>query len=112
LNTTLGTIFGIETGFLGSIVSNMAKMALTTVADEANDKHVPGWTKLCQDCGIANTPISPYIDKELLKDNHLSVNGGKIEKVTSFRYQKPFSEALVREQINAFIEQGFFPKVL
>jgi hypothetical protein len=47
------------------------------VADQANDKHVPTWTKMTITAGL-NTQISPYCDKELLSQNHLSIDGGAI----------------------------------
>jgi len=90
-------------------VSNLARLNLSGVAEDANDKHVPAFTQLCHKHSILNTPVSPYIDQELLKDNHLSVDGRKIEKETSFRYTHQASLELVREQLDSFIEQKVFP---
>lgn len=110
LNVWLGALFKIETGFLGSLVSNLAKLNLSGVAADSNDKHVPAFTQLCSKHRILNTPVSPFIDQELLRDNHLSVDGTAITKATSFRYTKPTASLeLVREQLQTFIEQGFFP---
>jgi hypothetical protein len=110
LNTWLSALFKIETGFLGSLVSNLAKLNLAGVAADSNDKHVPAFTHLCVRHKILNTPVSPFIDQELLRDNHLSVDGSRFAKETSFRYTKPqASLELVKEQVQAFIEQGFFP---
>jgi hypothetical protein len=39
-------IFGIETGFMGSIVSNLAKMKFEEVTAEVNDKHLKPWSDL------------------------------------------------------------------
>jgi nucleoside-diphosphate-sugar epimerase len=112
LNQYLGNIFKIETGFLGSITSNLAKLALSSVADSANDEHVPTWTTLCTQHHL-NTPVSPYIDKELLSNNHMAVDGTKITKdLAKFTYQKSFSEATLKEQIDSFIQQGLFPPIL
>ncbi|EGC36085.1 hypothetical protein DICPUDRAFT_97694 [Dictyostelium purpureum] len=59
--------------------------------------------------GINNTPLTPYIDQEFLYNNHLSVDGSEIEK-TGFKYEYPeLTEALIRDQINYFIEQNLFP---
>jgi len=111
LNAMLGKIFKIETGTWGSTMSSIAaKVSLSAIADEANDKHVPGWTKLCQEHKINNTPLSPYIDKELLANHSLSVDGTAITK-EGFSYSKKVSEELVRAQAQGFIDQGIFPKV-
>lgn len=43
----LEDIFGIRTGFLGKLVSNLARMRLADVVDDANDKHMQPWADLC-----------------------------------------------------------------
>jgi len=113
LNGTLGEVFGIKVDFLGSVLSSLAKVQLSAVAEEANDKHVPGWTKLCQKHKILNTPLSPYIDKELLYDNHLCVDGSKFVKDLGFKFQNPkFTKALLTATVESFVNQGIFPPVL
>lgn len=109
LNPWIASLFKIETSFLGSLVSNLARLNLSGVASEANDKHVPAFTQICHKQKILNSPLTPYIDQELLKDNHLSVDGNKITKDTSFKYTKQASMETVREQIDSFIQQGVFP---
>lgn len=109
LSQCLGAIFGIKTGFLGTAISTIAKANLSATADICNDRHVPGWTRMCQDAGINNTPLTPYIDKELLYCNHLSINGSKITEDSSFTYKETFSQDLLKEQIENFIEQKIFP---
>lgn len=110
LNLVMEELFGIKTGYYGSIKSNLAKTQLSTVADMANDKHIPAWTKLCNDQEIKNTPLSPYIDKELLKNNSMLVNGTAITEKTSFKYKHPkLTTEGVAAQLKGFIEQGIFP---
>jgi len=112
INGLLGQIFGIEVGFWGSMLSNVAKMKLSAVAEEANDKHVPGWTMLCKTHNINNTPLSPYIDQELLKNNGLFVDGTAIARA-GFRYTRPrLTRELIEDVIQKFVEQGLFPPIL
>ena len=60
-----------------------------------------------------NTPVSPYIDKELLQNKDLFIDGSKITRYSSFTYDHPdISEEAVRAQIQAFVDQGLFPNVL
>jgi len=109
LNVFLGNIFKIKTGFVGSTLSNVAKLNMSGTASVVNDKHVPVWTKLCQEAKILNTPLSPYIDKEVMYNNPLQVDGTKLSKEAKFVYRFPITEALLREQIDGFVKQGVFP---
>lgn len=45
-------------------------------------------TRFFQQFNIANSPLQPYIHKELLYNNHLSVDGSLIES-TGFSYSIP-----------------------
>ncbi|KYQ90749.1 NAD-dependent epimerase/dehydratase family protein [Tieghemostelium lacteum] len=112
ISKILEKIFTIKTGFAGSIMSNLAKINLKEICEEVNDKHLKPWSDLCKEKGILNTPLTPYIDQELLYNNHLSVDGSAIE-ATGFKYDVPeINEALIREQIDYFISQNLFPKIL
>jgi hypothetical protein len=79
VNDFLEKLFHIKTAFLGSVVSNMAKLNMKNVTEEINDKHLKPWSELCKAHGITNTPLTPYLDQELLYNNSLSVDGSKIE---------------------------------
>jgi len=108
-NDILQKIFGIETGFQGAIISNLAKVNFKAVTEEVNDKHLKPWSDLCKAANILNTPLTPYLDQELLYNNSLSVDGSAIE-ATGFVYDVPkVDEALVREQMDYFIKQNLFP---
>ncbi|GLD92701.1 hypothetical protein PINS_up001280 [Pythium insidiosum] len=112
INALLEEIFKIRTGFIGKLVSNLARVRMSDVVDEANDKHMKPWSDLCAEHGINNTPLSPYIDKELLQHNHLFIDGSKIES-TGFSYAHPTVDmAELRRVVEAMIAQGIFPPIL
>jgi len=111
LNKHFEKIYGIKTSFMGNISSKFATgLAAKTVADNVNEKHLKPWSGLCKDNGITNTPLTPYLDEELLYNNALSVDGRKITQ-TGFEYRVPSmtTESLI-EEINYFVDLGFFPK--
>jgi len=112
LNEFLEQIFGIKTGFWGQVASNLAKtVSLKAIAEEANDKHLKPWSDLCKEQGITSTPLSPYIDQELLYNNSLSVSGEAIEK-TGFVYKHPkLTKQDFLDVIDYFAKQGLFPKI-
>lgn len=76
VNTLIEGLFGISTGFLGSMKSKVAtSVAMKTVADAANEKHLGPWSDLCKAKGITNTPLTPYLDEELLYNNPMCLDG-------------------------------------
>ncbi|EGG20339.1 NAD-dependent epimerase/dehydratase family protein [Cavenderia fasciculata] len=111
ISKILEKVFAIKTGFAGSILSNLAKLNLKDICEEANNKHLKPWSDLCKEKGITNTPLTPYIDQELLYNNHLSVDGSAIESI-GFTYEHPkLTEEAIKEQIEYFTSQGLFPQL-
>lgn len=114
INKFVGTMFGIKTDFMGSIQSGIAtSLAMKTVADVANDKHLKPWSDLCKEHKIVDSPLTPYLDEELLYNNSTSIDGQKIVKTLGFVYDVPqiSQEALV-EVIKDFEHKKFFPQGL
>jgi hypothetical protein len=82
----MGEIFNIETGFHGTLISAFARLNLDHVVDEVNDETLDPWAELQQKAGISSsTPLTPYMEKELLKDADLSMDGSLFEKETGFK---------------------------
>jgi len=109
INKILEAIFGISTGFYGSLVSNAARLDFKGIVEDVNDKHLKPWSEMCTAAGIASTPLTPYLDPELLYNNSFSIDGSAIES-TGFKYTYPnVTEALVREMMQYYVEQKLFP---
>lgn len=78
-------IFKIETGFHGTLISAFARLNLEHVVDDINDETLDPWAELQNAAGISqSTPLSPFMEKELLKDESLSLDGSAFEKETGF----------------------------
>lgn len=112
-NALMESLFCIKTGFYGKIKAKLIeKVNLQHVVAAANDKHVPAWQQLCRSVSMDNTPISPYIDKELLYRHHLAVDGSRITTQTGFTYKHPkVTQELLQDQLDRFIAAGYFPAV-
>ena len=111
INSILETIFGIKTGFLGAMISKAASLKLKMVTEEINDKHLKPWSDLCKNANILNTPLTPYLDQELLYNNNFSIDGSAIESL-GFVYRYPtVTEELIREQLEYYVNQNLFPSV-
>jgi len=110
-NGFLEKIFGIETGYWGTILSNLAQLKLQDAVDTANENHMSPWLEMLKTANINFTPLSPYIDKELLQNIWLNIDGTAIEGL-GFNYTKPkMKQEYLEEEIEYFVNQGIFPKV-
>ncbi|KAJ3431169.1 nad-dependent epimerase/dehydratase [Anaeramoeba flamelloides] len=112
INVLLEEIFGIKTGFIGKVVSNLAKINMKSATEDVNEKHLDLWASLCKDHGILSTPLTPYLDQELLYNTPLYIDGSKIEKELGFEYKYPkMTKELLEEQINYFTKLELFPNL-
>lgn len=110
LSDMLSSIFGISTGFYGTLLSQAAKLKMKDAVEAANDQHMEPWSQMCKDSNISSTPLSPYLDIELLYNNPLSVDGTAIEK-TGFKYEFPtMTKELLEQEIAYYQELKLFPQ--
>jgi hypothetical protein len=107
----IGEIFKIETGFQGQLISTFAKMNLDSVVDDVNDEILGPWADLLSDAGITRPgPLTPFMEKELLKDTDLSMDGSRLESVVGFKYEKPvITKELVEEVIESYKQMKWWP---
>ena len=78
--------FNIDTGFHGTIISAFARLNLDYVVDDVNDESLDPWADLQSKAGITQTtPLSPFMERELLKDTDLSLDGSLFERETGFQ---------------------------
>jgi hypothetical protein len=79
-------IFNIPTVFQGTLVSQFAKLHLDTVVDDLNDDTLDTWADLQSDAGTnQNCPLSPFMEKELLRDTDLSLDPGSFVRTVGFQ---------------------------
>ncbi|KMU82029.1 hypothetical protein CISG_09340 [Coccidioides immitis RMSCC 3703] len=79
LADALNRTFGIECEFLGTLMTQFAKLNQEEIVDEMNEEALETWADLLHAKGITRPgPISPFVDKELLKDTDVSVDGSFI----------------------------------
>ncbi|KAH8775500.1 hypothetical protein F5883DRAFT_411447 [Diaporthe sp. PMI_573] len=107
----IGSIFGIKTGFQGTLISSFAKLNMDSVVEDVNDELLGPWADLLEAAGITRPgPLTPYMEKELLKDTDLSMDGTRLEKVLGFEYQKPqVDKELLEEVIESYKKMKWWP---
>lgn len=111
INKLLEGIYGIKTDFVGAIKMTMASaMGTKFLVGFANDEHLKPFSDACKKYGIADTPLTPYLDEELILPNPLSVDGNAITAL-GFKYDHP---APTVENLKAvlldYVAKGYFPK--
>jgi len=111
INKILEDLFGIKTTFLNAIkMAGAAQLGTKFLVGFANDQHLKPFSDACKKYGIADTPLTPYLDEELIKETPTAVVGTKIEGL-GFKYEHPeITTALCKEVLDDFVEKGFFPK--
>lgn len=104
-------VFGIKTGFQGTLVSQFAKMNLEHVVDDLNEDILQPWADMIEAAGITRPgPLSPFLEKELLKDSELSLDGSLFEKTTGFKYtHEKFTADEVRSMIASYKRMEWWP---
>lgn len=118
-NTTQGSIsdilmeiFNINIDYWGTIMSNLTKLNMSDAVSEINDKHMGPWAEICQNDNIQNTPLSPYMDEELLYHKHLNLDNTKLKSMGYELLVPKLTSDKLKEIINDFIEQNLFPRSL
>jgi hypothetical protein len=80
------------------------------VTEDVNEKHLGPWADLLKESNIAISPLSPYVDEELLHSHPVSVNGTLIERETGFTYEVPYiTKEKLEEIINGYKELKVWP---
>ncbi|KAF2277426.1 NAD dependent epimerase/dehydratase family protein [Westerdykella ornata] len=104
-------IFDIETGFHNTFISAFARLNLDHVVDDVNDETLDPWAELQNNAGISqSTPLSPFMEKELLRDMDLCLDGSEFERVTGFQYSHPkITKEEVEKVIESYKSMGWWP---
>jgi nucleoside-diphosphate-sugar epimerase len=111
INKILEELFGIKTTFLNALkMAAASKMGTKFLVGFANDQHLKPFSDACKKYGIMDTPLTPYLDEELIKETPTAVVGTKIEAL-GFKYDYPeITPALCKEVLDDFVQKGYFPK--
>lgn len=117
--TTQGTIadliteiMGVKTNFQGQLLSSLARLNLDGIVDDANDETLGPWADLLADAGITRPgPISPFMEKELLKNDDLSLDGARLKKLLpGFQYEKPrITKVEVQDVLDSYKRMNWWP---
>lgn len=97
--------------FLGSFVSQMAKLSLDDVIDDLNEVNLQTWAELLENKPIQRPgPIGPFLERDIVKDQDMSIDGSLFESATGW---KPTRERLdadgIRDMVESYKRMGWWP---
>ena len=113
LATIIQGIFDINTGFQGSVISQFAKFNLDNVVDDVNEDILQPWADLIKASGAdrgQGSPLSPFMEKELLRDSDLCLDASKAHKTLGWTCQVPrLTEEGLRDVLASYERVGWWP---
>jgi nucleoside-diphosphate-sugar epimerase len=107
----LTEVFGLKVSFIGSLASQLAKLNLDDVVDDMNEVSLQTWAELIEKAGITRPgPISPFLERDVLKDQDMSIDGSKFVNATGWKPQYPkFGADSIREIVDSYKRMGWWP---
>uniref|UniRef100_A0A182QJ94 NAD-dependent epimerase/dehydratase domain-containing protein n=1 Tax=Anopheles farauti TaxID=69004 RepID=A0A182QJ94_9DIPT len=112
ISELLADMFCINIDYWGVTMSNMTKLDMAGAIEEINDRHLGPWAELCQQDGVQNTPLTPYMDQELLLHKHLHLSNEKLKSYGYSLRHPLITRELLEEIVQDFIEMNHFPRTL
>jgi len=105
-------VFSIDVKWLnvfeGAVMGALKKK---DIAEGANDKHLAPWSELCKIHKIVNTPLTPYLDEELIFNEPLYIDGTAITKA-GFEYKHTLTADEIKKVLKYYVELKYFPEGL
>ncbi|KAJ1520859.1 hypothetical protein ONE63_003946 [Megalurothrips usitatus] len=112
ISTLISDIFGISHDYYGQALSMMCKADMSSVVEEGNDKHMAPWAEACCSSGVENTPLTPFMDQELLYNKHLYLDGSRLKNL-GFSLEVPMLTAQhLLEIVHDYADMNLFPRYL
>lgn len=102
---------GCQCSFLGSLMSQMAKLSLDDVVDDLNEVNLQTWAELLEKSAIQRQgPISPFLERDLVKDQDMSIDGSLFESETGWKpTRERFNADGVRDMVESYKRMGWWP---
>ncbi|KAJ2000386.1 hypothetical protein GGI04_001309 [Coemansia thaxteri] len=120
LARAVGALFGVEPAFHGAAASFLARRlrSAAELAELASESLLGPWLELLAEHGVANSPLTPYIDPEhpycRLDAHPRGVDGARIAATPGleFEYRRPrLAPAALRDMVAEFQAVGLWPAV-
>ncbi|KAJ5179166.1 hypothetical protein N7492_002376 [Penicillium capsulatum] len=107
----LAEVFDLKVSFIGSLVSQLAKMSLDDVVDDMNEVSLQTWADLIEKAKIERPgPIGPFLERDVLRDQDMSIDGSLFETTTGWKPQYArFDAESIRQMVESYKRMGWWP---
>ncbi|GAA5840634.1 hypothetical protein JCM11251_004173 [Rhodosporidiobolus azoricus] len=105
-------VVGVKSGFHGGVISAFAKLNMSDVVEDVNDKHLEGWSSLLQASSppiSSSIPISPFVPLDLLAPNPISFSNVALKDLTGWAPKHKLDKETVRDTVEKFRKEGNWP---
>ncbi|KAI4217241.1 MAG: hypothetical protein LQ351_000550 [Letrouitia transgressa] len=114
LATVFGSLFELKTGFQGGLISQFARFNMDSVVDDVNEDILQPWADMLREKGVANSgPLSPFMEKELLKDADLCLDASRAASVLGWKPgegRERVTKETVSEVLESYKAMEWWPK--
>ncbi|KAM3956290.1 uncharacterized protein ACR2FA_009740 [Aphomia sociella] len=107
----ISEIFKINHDYYGTAISTLAKTDITSVAEEANDKHLTAWADICRKYELQHSPLEPSAGADSLSNKSLCLDGTKLRAIVAPEVPAPTAENLL-QVLEDYASMNLFPKDL
>lgn len=111
LATLLSHTLSVRNVFPGALLTAFARLHLDGAVAAVNDELLDAWAALLATARIVSPgPIGPFVEKEMLKDAEMCLDGGKFERTTGFVYEvERMGQREVAEVVESYRRMGWWP---
>ncbi|PWN44183.1 hypothetical protein IE81DRAFT_321582 [Ceraceosorus guamensis] len=106
----IGSFFGVETGFVNAAINAWAKLNLSSVVDEMNEKHSEMVAKIMAQTEITSTPFTLFLDTEAVAQRTIALETTKIKNVIGWKPARRLDDSGFEEMISSFQDAGVWAK--
>lgn len=106
----IGEAFQVETGFVNALVNTYARLNLSGVVNDVNEKHARAIEEITKETGIRDCPLSGWIDTDLLANRSLAFDNTKIKRVLGWSPKIQVDRSRLDEILDKLRALNQFPR--
>lgn len=96
--------------FVSNLVAKTINFDPKQALAEINHMTLMNWSEMVSKSPISHTPLTPYLEEELLGDTVINIDGSLFEELTGFTYLRPqVPDDFINELVESYKEVNWWP---